>query len=158
MRFKMLRLWTAGIIGIFVAVGCHNEGAKHALTPAEAKDISREAYTFGLPLVYIGLMFDVNTGVANPEGTRAPVNQFAHVREFPDAKANPIVGMNVDTLYSLASLDLSQEPIILSIPEMGKPPALEQSAVRVEISLWLDPTGTARSPRASARFAVIRTS
>ncbi|MGB2632410.1 MAG: DUF1254 domain-containing protein [Candidatus Acidiferrum sp.] len=120
MRFKMLRLWTAGIIGIFVAVGCNNEGAKRALTPAEAKDISREAYTFGLPLVYIGLMFDVNTDVANPEGTRAPVNQFAHVREFPDAKANPIVGMNVDTLYSLASLDLSQEPIVLSIPEMGK--------------------------------------
>jgi hypothetical protein len=47
------------------------------------------------------------------------LNQFAHYREFPDAKHNAIVGMNVDTLYSLANLDLTAEPIVLSIPEMG---------------------------------------
>src|SRR5215471_7444693 len=89
------------------------------ITTSEAQAIAREGYLFGLPAVYIGLSFDVNTNVVKPDGTRAPVNQFAHVREFPDAKANPIVGMNVDTLYSLASLDLSAEPIVLSVPEMG---------------------------------------
>jgi Protein of unknown function (DUF1254) len=31
-----------------------------------------------------------------------------HFREFPDASNKSIVGLNVDTLYSLASLDLAQ--------------------------------------------------
>ena len=30
-----------------------------------------------------------------------------------------MVGFNVDTLYSLANLDLSKEPLILSVPDMG---------------------------------------
>jgi hypothetical protein len=74
---------------------------------------------FGLPLVYIALQADQQTNVPSPEGVHAPFNQFAHYREFPDAKHNAIVGMNADTLYSLANLDLSSEPIVLSIPEMG---------------------------------------
>ncbi len=90
------------------------------LTPSEAKAISQEAYVFGLPLVYIGLSVDAETNVAKPEGLRAPINQFGHVREFPDARANPIVGMNVDTLYSIAHLDVTEEPMVISIPDMGK--------------------------------------
>ena len=53
------------------------------------------------------------------EGSRAPINQFAHFREFPDASNKTVVGFNVDTLYSLAQLDLSPEPMVLSVPEMG---------------------------------------
>ena len=30
-----------------------------------------------------------------------------------------MVGLNVDTLYSLASIDLSAGPLVLSMPEMG---------------------------------------
>ena len=88
------------------------------LTSAEAKSLAQEAYIFGLPLVYIALEADVLTNVAKPEGGRAPFNQFDHHREFPDAKNNKIVGMNVDTLYSLAHLDLTAEPIVLVVPPM----------------------------------------
>jgi hypothetical protein len=87
-------------------------------TPAEAKAIAQEGYVFGLPLVYIALEADVLTNVAKPELGRAPSNQFDHHREFPDAKNNKIVGMNVDTLYSLAHLDLTAEPIVLVVPPM----------------------------------------
>ncbi len=90
-----------------------------AITAAEANAIAQEAYIFGLPLVYVAVSFDAETNVAKPAGIRAPINQFAHVREFPDAKANPIVGMNVDTLYSIGHLDLAVEPIVLSVGEMG---------------------------------------
>ena len=89
------------------------------VSPTEAKAIAEEAYVFGLPLVYISVQADSLTNVPRPEGARAPFNQFAHYREFPDATNNPIVGMNVDTLYSIAHLDLSAEPIVLSVPEMG---------------------------------------
>src|SRR5262245_58781391 len=88
------------------------------LTPTEAKAIAQEGYVFGLPPVYIALQADVLTNVAKPEGGRAPLNQFDHHREFPDAKNNKIVGMNVDTLYSLANLDITSEPIVLAVPPM----------------------------------------
>lgn len=84
----------------------------------DAKAIATDGYLFGLPLVYIAHQKDVMTNVAKPEAGRAPVNQFDHHREFPDAKNNKIVGMNVDTLYSLAQLDLSAEPIVLVVPPM----------------------------------------
>ncbi len=71
-----------------------------------------------MPLVYIAVQADVQTNVAKPEGGRAPFNQFDNHREFPDAKNNKIVGMNVDTLYSLANVDVTAEPIVLVVPPM----------------------------------------
>jgi hypothetical protein len=38
----------------------------------EAKEIARDAFIFGLPLVYIAQQADVLTNVAKPEGGRAP--------------------------------------------------------------------------------------
>ena len=88
--------------------------------PSEAKSIAGDAWLFGMPLVYIGIQIDVSTHVAKPAGPFAPMNQFAHFREFPDASNKTIVGLNVDTLYSLAWLDIGKEPIVLSIPPMGE--------------------------------------
>ena len=62
---------------------------------------------------------DTLTYATKPEGHVAPINQFAHYREFPDASNRTVVGFNVDTLYSLAQLDLSAGPMVLSIPDMG---------------------------------------
>ena len=86
----------------------------------QPRTLAREAYLFGLPLVYIDIQVDVLTHVVKPEGSRAPINQFAHYREFPDASNKTVVGFNVDTLYSLAQLDVSSEPIVLSVPDMGE--------------------------------------
>ncbi len=90
-----------------------------AISAAEATALAREAFVFGLPLVYIALQVQTNTNVAAPSGARAPLNQFAHFRELPDASDQVVVGLNVDTLYSLASIDLSAGPLVLSVPEMG---------------------------------------
>jgi hypothetical protein len=98
--------------------GSSSSSANRGITLSEAKAIAQDGYVFGLPLVYIAQQADVQTNVSKPEGGRAPFNQFDHHREFPDAKNNKIVGMNVDTLYSLANLDLSTEPVILVVPPM----------------------------------------
>jgi hypothetical protein len=89
------------------------------LTSREAKKISQECFMFGLPLVYIALSSDVATNVPEPQGNLAPINQFGHFRTFPDVTNREVVGFNLDTLYSFAWLDLSQEPLVLSIPDMG---------------------------------------
>ena len=89
-----------------------------SITAEEAKSIARDAWVFGMPLVYIEIQIDSMTHVSKLEGTRAPINQFVHYRKFPDASNKTVVGFNVDTLYSLAQLDVSKEPMVLSVPEM----------------------------------------
>jgi hypothetical protein len=89
------------------------------LKPDEARSLAQEAWVFGMPLVYIEKQIDTVTHTSKPQGPLAPINQFAHYREFPDASNKSVVGLNVDTLYSLGALDLAQEPMVLSIPEMG---------------------------------------
>ncbi len=49
----------------------------------------------------------------------APLNQFPHFRTLPDASDQVVVGLNVDTLYSLGSFGLSCGPLVLSVPRDG---------------------------------------
>src|SRR5262245_54956498 len=91
-----------------------------AISANEAAEFAKEGYLFGLPLVYFKLQMDVSTNVNKPEGMRAPLGQFANIREFPDAEHNPIEGLNVDTLYSLGNVNLKDEPYVLSVPDTGK--------------------------------------
>ena len=90
-----------------------------ALSPEEARSLAKEAYLFGMPVVFIEKQFDFNTYTTKVAKTKAPVNQFIHYRAFVDASDKSVVGFNVDNLYSFANLDLSKEPMVLSIPAMG---------------------------------------
>lgn len=83
----------------------------------EALKAGVEAVVYGLPLIMMDLTKDKTTNVAKPEGFAAPVNQFVNVQAFPDASFKDVVRANVDTLYSSAFLDLSAEPIVLSVPD-----------------------------------------
>ena len=90
-----------------------------SIPPDEAKALAQEAWVFGMPLVYIEIQIDTATHVGKVDGAHAPINQFVHYRAFPDASNRTVVGFNVDTLYSLANLDLAKEPMVLSVPDMG---------------------------------------
>jgi hypothetical protein len=76
-----------------------------------------QAVIYGLPLVMMDITMRKATNVVQPKGFAAPVNQFAHARQFPTAAFKDVVRANVDTLYSSAFLDLSGEPIVLTVPE-----------------------------------------
>jgi hypothetical protein len=93
------------------------KAAEAAAREKQALEAGAEAVAYGLPLVIMDLTRAKTTNVAKPEGFAAPVNQFVHVREFPDASFKDVVRANVDTLYSSAFLDLSKEPIVLSAPD-----------------------------------------
>jgi hypothetical protein len=74
----------------------------------ELRDIAERAYLYAWPLVLI-------------ETTRGatPVNRFTHAPQFPRPDTRRIVRPNADTLYSTAWLDLSQEPILIYVPDSG---------------------------------------
>lgn len=84
---------------------------------ADALKAGVEAVVYGLPVVIMDLTREKLTNVATPGTSTAPVNQFAHMRQFPDASFRDVVRANVDTLYSSAFLDLTAEPIVLSAPD-----------------------------------------
>jgi hypothetical protein len=86
-------------------------------SPEETAAISGAAYAFGYPLVLMDVTARSITSVPRPTGDRAPVNQLAHLREFPDASFTDVVSPNADTLYSSAVLDLRAEPLVLSVPD-----------------------------------------
>lgn len=84
----------------------------------ELLSIMGEAYVFGYPLVLMDLTKRVSTNIQQPHPTRAaaPVNQLGHFRQFPDHRLTAVVKPNVDTYYSIAWLDLSEEPQVLYMP------------------------------------------
>jgi hypothetical protein len=94
------------------------DGGGTAMTEEqEALETGVQAVVYGLPLVIMDLTMRTATNVDHPRGAAAPVNQFANLREFPTAAFKQVVRANVDTLYSSAFLDLSKEPLVLSVPD-----------------------------------------
>jgi hypothetical protein len=84
----------------------------------EALETGIQAYIYAYPLVMMGQTLRVSTNVATPEGTSAPMGQFAHVREYPTPEFKTVVAPNADTLYSVLWLDVAKEPWIVSVPDM----------------------------------------
>jgi uncharacterized protein (TIGR03000 family) len=89
------------------------------LTEEDALRLGIDAYVYGYPLVTMEMTRRVMTNVQEPEGSRAPMGQFANLRTYPNASFREVTTPNADTLYSSAWLDVSKEPYILSIPDEG---------------------------------------
>jgi hypothetical protein len=80
--------------------------------------LASEAYVFGYPLVTMEITRRVMTNVAAAGGTRAPMGHMIKLREYPNATFRDVTAPNADTLYTAAWMDLSREPMVLSLPEM----------------------------------------
>ncbi len=113
----------AGIVTAFVSSvalsGTQDVREAPPLTEAEALDIGIDAYVYGYPLVTMDMTRRVLTNVATAGEKSAPVGQFANMRSYPSPEDRAITAPNADTLYSSAWVDVSQEPYVLSIPEMS---------------------------------------
>lgn len=82
--------------------------------------LTAESFVFTYPLVVMALTRQQLTTTGLPGGLLAPINAFAHLREFPSPPLSPIVTPNRDTLYSSAWLDLTGGPLTLIIPDTGR--------------------------------------
>ena len=126
---KRLIRWTLGLAIIAtVLIGCSQKvdtdaekamaEAKDLVKEHEAKDIGIEAYEYAYPLVTMELTRRVSTNVAAPEGSKAPMTQFAKLRGYPAVDDHMVTAPNADTLYTIVWLDVSKEPWIISAPDM----------------------------------------
>ena len=78
-----------------------------------------DAYIYGFPLVTMDMTRKQTTNVASAGALRAPIGQLVRVRAYPTAEYRDVPGANTDTLYTMVWLDVSKEPWIFSIPDMG---------------------------------------
>jgi hypothetical protein len=121
-RGRFLQGVLAGAIAAALFAGCKTgSGNKHAaklsLTGRQALDIATEAYIYGYPLVRMDMTRRVMTNVRYPEGTQAPLGQFARVRTYPPASNHDATTPNADTLYTGLWLDVAKEPWVVSLPD-----------------------------------------
>lgn len=86
-----------------------------------AYTIGEQAFVYGFPYIYYAqLRHDWVTQLRNPSTIPyAPVDHFWHAEQLLDASYRDGGCPNNDTLYSVAWVDLSSEPVILSHPDMG---------------------------------------
>jgi hypothetical protein len=92
--------------------------AESAAKEVEAREIAIDAYMYAYPMVTMEITRRVMTNVEKPEGSKAPMGQFARLRTYPAVDDHSVTAPNADTLYTLAWVDVSQEPWVLSIPDM----------------------------------------
>jgi hypothetical protein len=88
------------------------------INPQDALDFGVEAYVYLYPLVTMDVTRRLMTNVPPDKMPGfGPANSFHHMRVFPDADFKAVVRPNFDTLYSSAWLDLTREPLILTVPD-----------------------------------------
>jgi hypothetical protein len=115
---NLARLAHPALFGAVLACALAS-AARAAETTSEpdAHAIGVEAYLYFYPLVTMELTRKQLTNVAKPAGVNAPMNAFANLPAFPPADMKVVVRPNFDTLYSSAWLDLTKEPMIVSVPD-----------------------------------------
>jgi hypothetical protein len=90
-----------------------------SLSPEEKKTIALQAYLYTYPMVLMDVTRKQMTNMEDGKMLgRGPMMKFVHMRKFPEADFKEVVRPNFDTLYSLAWIDVSKEPVILTVPEV----------------------------------------
>ena len=94
---------------------------KETKSPGLEESVSTavDAYLYGYPLVTFDIARIQQTNVAMPDAEHAPMGQMIRMRTYPAVDNHCCAAPNADTLYTEAWLDVSKEPSVLSIPDMG---------------------------------------
>jgi hypothetical protein len=108
----------AVLSGLFLMVSTVAPSTAQSISANEAQTIAAEAYVYFYPLVTMDLTrkqainTDPRTG-----GLGGPPNTFVNLEAYPAADVRVVVRPNFDTLYSAAWLDLTLEPMVVSVPD-----------------------------------------
>ncbi len=83
------------------------------------QQIVREAYIYGYPLVTMDMTRRQQTNVRVPDDAHAPMGQLIKMRAYPAVDNKGAAAPNADTMYTMVWYDVSTEPWVFSIPDMG---------------------------------------
>jgi len=112
-RFAISALLSAAL----VSNGPGAARAAETVSERDAHAIGVQAYLYFYSPITMDLTRKQLTNAVKPEGLYGPMNTFANISEYPAADTKVVVRPNFDTLYSSAWLDLTKEPVIVSVPD-----------------------------------------
>lgn len=87
------------------------------ISEQEALSIATDAYIYFYPLVTMDVTRKQLTNMQPGAGLGGPANTFANIPAFPTADMKAVVRPNFDTLYSSGYLDMTKEPVVVSVPD-----------------------------------------
>jgi len=146
-------VWVAALL-LCLPFTAESAQSQAGITEQDAYEIAIEAYQYFYPLITMDVTRRVATNV--PSGMKeglGPMNAFHHFRAFPPADFRAVVRPNFDTLYSSAWLDLTKEPVIVSVPDTGG-----RYYLLPMLDMWSDVfavPGKRTSGTAAAKFGVV---
>ncbi|MBV7512930.1 MULTISPECIES: DUF1254 domain-containing protein [unclassified Pseudomonas] len=92
--------------------------AQSKVTAEEAHAIGVDAYVYFYPLLTMDITRKQFTNIEpGKEFGKGPMNMFVSVPQYPPANFKGVVRSNFDTLYSIAWLDLTEEPLVIAAPD-----------------------------------------
>ena len=118
MKLKSALVCLAVLLAVLL-VACSSRSETKTPGVEEAVSTAVDAYLYGYPLVTFDVARMQQTNVAVPDAEHAPMGQMIRMRTYPAVDNHCCAAPNADTLYTEAWLDVSKEPSVLSIPDMG---------------------------------------
>jgi hypothetical protein len=115
---KHLSSLAAVLSGLILMVLTSAPSPAQSISADEAQAIAAEAYFYFYPLVTMDLTRKqlINSD-PKTAGIGGPPNTFDNIQAYPTADMKAVVRPNFDTLYSSAWLDLTREPMVVSVPD-----------------------------------------
>jgi hypothetical protein len=90
------------------------------VTPAEARNIAKEAYIYGFPMVDSYRIQNAYFVDRDSPEFKAPWNQIRNIPRVYTPADTTIQTPNSDTPYSMLGLDLRAEPVVITVPPIEK--------------------------------------
>ena len=100
--------------------GCSRTTQETGVPVAEARQIAKEAYIYGFPLVTNYQTLYKQAVDSSDRDYRAPFNTVGRTTGVATAEDKFVVTPNSDTPYSFLWMDLRAEPIVVSMPKIEK--------------------------------------
>ena len=114
----ILRLTVYLCLAALAAPQARAQGTSPAITEQEARAIAADAYVYFYSLMSMDITRKQFTNVEPGKGGfKGPMNTFVNVPEYPPADFKGVVRPNFDTLYSSSWLDMTKEPVVISVPD-----------------------------------------
>ncbi len=128
---RMKKLCLVLAIALVACVGCGCVAAKtnqqsssdsaNGISEEDQWNLVFEAYRYTFPLMMTDWTMKAATNVEAPDlAGHAPKNQLIHAQKLADAESKLVVTPNVDTIYTQAWLDLSEEPMVFVMPQTDR--------------------------------------
>jgi hypothetical protein len=118
MNRSTIALTLSLLVGPALTPSARAQRASPAIAEQAAHAIGVDAYVYFYPLLSMDITRKQFTNIEpGKEFGKGPMNMFVNVPEYPPADFKGVVRSNFDTLYSIAWLDLTREPLVISAPD-----------------------------------------